>query len=205
MKKKILNICYVIYGVTLIYALFINFGKQYFFMTLVSIFTPMIIPMLFKLLNMKINEEVYILNIVFVYFASLVGSCLGGYSTAYFDKFVHCGSGVVILELAYLIYKYYIKENKKLFMFLFLNAFNMMIAFLWELYEYLLLVFFNYDAIRHYSMGVHDTMTDMIVCFIGGLVLSLYLVKYDQSKDKHFFVSLQRDLFEMNHFYDQKA
>lgn len=198
MKRKILFGCCLIYLVTLIYALIINFGNQYFLMTLVSIVTPLIIPMIFKLLKIRCNDEIYILNIIFVYFASLIGSCLGGYSTAYFDKFVHCASGVVILEIGYLVYKYYIKENSKIFMLIFLNAFNMLIAFLWELYEYLLLILFNYDAIRHYTSGVHDTMTDMIVCFIGGLLLSIYLIKYDQSDKKHFFVSLQRDLFQIN-------
>lgn len=198
MKRKVLLGCCLIYVITFIYALVININNQYFFMTLVSLVTPLIIPIIFKLLKIKCNDEIYILNIIFVYFASLIGSCLGGYSTAYFDKFVHCASGVVILEIGYLIYKYYIKENNKIFMLLFLNAFNMLIAFLWELYEYLLLILFNYDAIRHYTSGVHDTMTDMIVCFIGGLILSIYLVKFDQSDKKHFFVSLQRDLFKIN-------
>ncbi len=42
----------------------------------------------------------------------------------------------------------------------------MMIAFLWECFEFACLIFLNIDAINHYTQGVYDTMTDMIVCFL---------------------------------------
>ena len=69
----------------------------------------------------------------------------------------------------------------------------------WEFYEYALLVFFQYDAIKHFSTGVHDTITDMLVAVIGGLILSIYLIHYDQSEKNHFFVSLERKIHKMNH------
>lgn len=205
MKKEKLKIvyylCIFIYIITLGYTFYKNMNNHYLGMTFVAGITPFIVPIIVKLLKIKVPYEVYILNLIFVYFASLVGSCLGGYSTPYFDKFTHCASGVVISEVIYIIYKCYLRnDHRKSFMFLFINALNAMVALLWELYEYALLVFFNYDAIRHYASGVHDSMTDMLVAVIGGLVLSFYLIKFDQSPKSHFFVSLQRNIQKMNKF-----
>ena len=56
----------------------------------------------------------------------------------------------------------------------FVNAVNTAIAVYWEFYEYAMLIFFNNDAINHYTSGVHDTITDMLVCVAGGLVCLLY-------------------------------
>lgn len=197
--KNIYYICIFIYVVTLVYAFVRNLNNQYFGMTFVACLTPFIVPMIVRFLKIKVPYEVYILNIVFVYFASLIGSCIGGYSTPYFDKFTHCASGVVISEVVYVIYKYYLRDDhRKSLMFLFINAMNAFIALLWEFYEYALLVFFDYDAVRHYATGVHDTITDMLVAVIGGLCLTLYLIKFDQSKNNHFFVSLERKIQRMN-------
>lgn len=202
MKNKkidfILKLCILIYAITIIYAFITNWQGQYFKMTFVACFTPLIMPAIMKLLKIKVPQEFYVINIIFVYFASLWGSCLGGYSTPYYDKFTHCVSGVVITELAYILYKHYLRnDNRKSLMFIFINAVNAMIALLWEFYEYALLVFFQYDAIRNVT-GVHDTITDMLVAVIGGLVLSLYLIRFDQSQKEHFFVSLERKIYRLN-------
>ena len=189
--------CLIIYVATLIYAFFVNWQGKYFGMTFVACLTPFILPALMKILHIKVPLEFHIINLVFVYFASLLGSCLGGYSMPYYDKFTHCASGVVICELIYFIYKYYLRDNHRKGLMI-LNAVNSMVALLWEFYEYALLVFFNYDAINHWTSGVHDTITDMLVAVIGGLVLSFYLICFDQSPKEHFFVSLERKMYQLN-------
>lgn len=197
--KIVLGICVFIYIITLGYAFYVNWQGKYFMMTFVACITPFIVPLVMKLIKVKVPIEFYILNVVFIYFASLWGSCLGGYLTPYYDKFTHCASGVVIAELIYLAYKHYLREaRRKGLMFLFINAANAMVALLWEFYEYALLVFFQYDAIRNVT-GVHDTITDMLVAVIGGLVLSIYLIYFDQSDNNHFFVTLERKIYKLNH------
>lgn len=202
MKNKkidiLLKLSIGIYIITLIYAFYINWQGKYFMMTFVACLTPFIMPILMKLCKVNVPNEFYLINVVFVYFASLWGSCLGGYSTPYYDKFTHCASGVVIAELVYIVYKHYLRDDqRKILMFLFVNAVNAMVALFWEFYEYALLVFFQYDAIRNVT-GVHDTITDMLVAVIGGLVLSLYLIRFDQSPKEHFFVSLERKIHQLN-------
>ena len=192
--------CVIIYIMTLIYAFYVNWQGKYFGMTFVACITPFIVPTFMKLIKVRVPLEFHIINIVFVYFASLWGSCLGGYQLPYYDKFTHFASGVVICEMIFLLYKHYLRhDHRKSLMFIFLNAVNASVALLWEFYEYALLVFFQYDAIKHFSTGVHDTITDMLVAVIGGLILSIYLIHYDQSEKNHFFVSLERKIYKMNH------
>lgn len=198
--KALWIVCIMIYIMTLIYAFYTNWQGKYFGMTFVACLTPFIVPAFMKIIRVKVPLEFHIVNIVFVYFASLWGSCLGGYQLPYFDKWIHCASGVVICEMIYLLYKNYWRDDKRrLPMFIFLNGVNASIALLWEFYEYALLVFFQYDAIKHFSTGVHDSITDMLVAVIGGMVLSMYLMRFDQSQKPHFFVSLERKIYSMNH------
>lgn len=195
----IFKFCIFIYILTLVYAFVVNWQGRYFKMTFVACLTPFIMPGVMRVIKVKVSQEFHIINIIFVYFASLWGSCLGGYSTPYYDKFTHCASGVVIAELAYILYKHYLRnDHRHMLMFLFVNAVNAMVALFWEFYEYALLVFFQYDAIRNVT-GVHDTITDMFVAVIGGIILSLYLLRYDQSPKEHFFVSLERKIYQLNH------
>ena len=134
-------------------------------------------------------------SMIFVYFASLWGSCLGGYHLPYFDKFTHFFSGIIFCEIAYIFYKHFLpNEKRKFLMFIFINALNAMIALFWEFYEYALLIFFNYDAINHYSTGIHDSITDMLVAVIGSFILSLYLTHYDQRNENHFFIKLAKNI-----------
>ena len=199
MKNK--KLILFIKAVFLIYLIFSslrflsNWGGKYFSMTIVACLTPFIMPLLMKLLKIEVPQEFYIINIIFVYFASLWGSCLGGYHLPYFDKFTHFFSGIIFCEIAYIFYKHFLpNEKRKFLMFIFINALNAMIALFWEFYEYALLIFFNYDAINHYSTGIHDSITDMLVAVIGSFILSLYLTHYDQRNDNHFFIKLAKNI-----------
>lgn len=197
--KMIFNGCCFLYTLALIYAFVINFQGKYFGMCFVSCLTPWIIPCIIKILKMKAPTEVYIINILFVFCASLWGSCLDGYDLLYFDKFVHFASGIIMSEIAYIIYKYYLKDDQRLsLMCMFINGLNALVAVLWEFYEYALYIFFRYDAIRQNTTGVHDTMTDLLVAVIGGIVLTCYLLHYDCDHKDHFFVSLQRKFYLLN-------
>ncbi|MFR1628665.1 MAG: hypothetical protein ACLSU6_17685 [Thomasclavelia ramosa] len=81
MKNKKTNFiyksCILIYLISLVYAFYLNWGGKYFSMTIVACLTPFIMPLLMKLLKIEVPQEFYIINIIFVYFASLWGSCLG--------------------------------------------------------------------------------------------------------------------------------
>lgn len=207
MKKFLLRVCVFIYITTLIIGLYVNYingNSNDFFMTLVAIVTPLIIPALFYLLKLKITDEIMIINLVFVYFASLIGSGFNGYELPFFDKVLHFSSGILISMLAIIIY-WVIKKDRaindekehRIFMLFVLNT-NLAIAMLWELYEYMMLVLFNNDCINHYSTGVHDSMTDMICALTAGLIVLYAVNRYYKHKKDNCLVNVCKNFYDKN-------
>lgn len=147
---KLLKATIWIYVITLIGAFVYNFqikNMQGVGMSVVAMFTPWIVPIAFKVLKLKATNEVYILNVVFVYFASLIGSCLGGYTVPFFDKIVHFFSGILMSVVAMMMFSW-IKQEEKIkdpkdvcILYLFINAANLAVAALWEFYEYFMLIY----------------------------------------------------------------
>ena len=78
-EKRSLALAALIYAATLIYSFVVNFPDRAmntrFNMTFVAILCPLIVPALFKLFKWKPISEIYIINLIFCYFASLIGSC----------------------------------------------------------------------------------------------------------------------------------
>lgn len=205
--KRILAVCAAIYVITLAYALYHNFSiKDYgtLGMSCVAIFTPLIVPVIFKLFRFHPVYEIYLLSTVFMYFASLVGSSYHWYSYAGFDKVLHFCSGIFGLMIAVILFfairhsnQVRTKEDKTLFL-IFINAVNMGIALIWEFYEYILLVFFNNDAINHYTQGVHDSITDMLCATVAGLLLTVLIVRYLRNGKANFFINVYEKFYTRN-------
>lgn len=205
--KKILQVCVVIYVLTLAYALYHNFMvKDYtaLGMAFVAMLTPLIVPVGFKLFHFKPVYEIYIISTVFVYFASLLGSSFHWYSYTGFDKVLHFCSGIFLLTLAVILYFYIKKDNKirtpedKAIFIIFINAVNMAIAAIWEFYEYSMLIFFNNDCINHYTQGVHDSITDMMCATLAGILLTLLIVRYLNNGKGNFFTNVYEKFYERN-------
>ncbi|MDD7281855.1 DUF2238 domain-containing protein [Floccifex sp.] len=173
-------------------------------MEVVAIFTPIIIPVLFKIFHFKPVYEIYSLNILFVFFASLLGSCFAGYKVPYFDKIVHFFSGLFMTLIAALLFsaikhtkKPIDKEDYKIYL-LFVNALNLAVALLWEFFEFLMLVFFNNDCIRNKATGVYDSMTDMMCAFVGGIIMTVFLVRYIKNNKQNFFIRIYEKFYLLN-------
>lgn len=203
--KRTVRVLYLIYYLVLLYAFYRNAKLQdgtAFMLGFAAMLTPWIIPAVFWLLKLKRTAEIDILNIIFVFFASLVGSCLSGYAWPYFDKVVHFASGLLLCQAAYLLYSLLtghrepasLEERRLVLCFSFVcNGFT---ALLWEFYEYAMLIFFNYDCIKHFSTGVHDSLTDMLAGTLGGLVMCYCFYRAFRNHKDNFFTELH------NHFYD---
>lgn len=173
-------------------------------MGFVALLTPFLIPLLFRLCSWKMTWEVRIVNLVFVYFASLIGSCFHWYQLPYFDKILHFSSGLFGTILAVLLFCS-IKQQKKIIQkqdhaifLIFINAVNMSIALLWEFFEYLMLVLFNNDAINHYTTGVHDSITDMLCATIAGLFITFLVIRYYRNGKSNFFIQLYENMYDTN-------
>lgn len=205
--KKLCSICAMLYIVTLLFSFYYNWqiqDKEALGMGVVAIFTPLIVPVGFRIFRFKPVYEIYIISTIFIYFASLIGSTFHWYSYPGFDKVLHFSSGVfatiIAVILFYIIRKTNEFQNKQdwKLMLVFINAVNLAIAVIWEFYEYAMLIFFNNDAINHYTQGVHDSMTDMLVACIGGLLMTFIIARAHKKKKENFFTNIYQKFYILN-------
>ncbi len=119
--------------------------------------------------------------LLYIYLSQVLGSVYGFYLFPYYDKCIHFLSGCLIVLIANKYLKPYQLPSK--IFYIFINTIEMSIAFLWEIFEYCGLVFFQHDASRHFTTGVHDTMQDMIVSMIGGLIITYLIYKFPSCID----------------------
>lgn len=165
-------------------------------MGVVALFTPWIVPVIFRLFSLHMTTEVWIIDLVFVFFASVIGSCFGGYGLPFFDKVLHFSSGFLAASAGAVIYMRLAGEPRKqsknmhVLFLLFVFFSNLAVAVLWEFFEYFMLVAFQNDCIHHYDSGVHDSMTDMLCAFCAGLFVIGQLVRWLKNGKKGFFVNL---------------
>lgn len=189
----------VIYILTLLYACLDIHKAMDVVMIIVSCVLPFAIPSIFKICGKKMSDEMIALNLIFIYFASLIGSCLGGYRLLYFDKVIHFASGILAFTFGLLVYRCWVKDKMSdSFRHVFCHLFNLSIAVCWEFYEYFMLVVFNHDCIKHYATGVHDALTDMLCAFCGGIFVSLCLLNARKKGKQSLFERLVSQFDENN-------
>jgi len=207
MLKRILLGLIFIYIVTLLFGFYRNWQARDYnalAMGFVACITPWIVPLICKICKFNPVYEISICNVVFVYFASLIGSVFHGYSVFGFDKVVHFFSGVLLTiasALVFMIIKNvsHIRDRADYRLFLvFINAMNLAIAACWEFYEYAMLIFFDNDCINHYTQGVHDSITDMLCAFVGGIVVTLLIVRSYKSGKANFITDLCEKFYDQN-------
>ncbi len=127
-----------------------------------------------KIFKIKINDGLKFAYILFVFVAHFLGANVELYNKIYwFDKFTHFVSGILTTFVAiFILVKN--KHNKNLvFNILFLIFFSLAIAALWEIFEYLSSYYLNLDPQRVALTGVSDTMGDIIVAFLGAIMVSI--------------------------------
>lgn len=206
-QQKIVKIGYMVYYFMLIVALIYCYKHNKMNgvkMGAVASFTCFLVSLVLKILRLRPIFEIYMINIIFAAIASIAGSMLGAYSIRFFDKFLHFTSGLFLTELAYMIFCYLKKDthiqskNERILSILFINACNMMIAVYWEFFEYACLIFLNNDAINHYTTGVHDTITDMLVACLGGFIMTYKIIQYYKTDKKNFWIQLNRNFYKVN-------
>lgn len=205
--KIIYYVCCFIYALFVAYSWYDNFTKGYthsLMMVYVSIALAFVAPVVFKLMKWKPVYEIYTLALIFMFLASTLGSAYRFYDhVLYWDKFVHGISGILGLLASYILFctlkkTTYVKKEDRAIMYIFINVCNISIATIWELYEYSTLVLFNYDAIRHYSTGVHDSMTDIIVCIIGGGIATYFIYRYYKTGKENFLINIYNKFYNLN-------
>lgn len=145
---------------------------------------PRIITEIFKF---KITDEMELVYVIFIILAQFVGSVVNLYNlTWWYDLFAHFLSGVLTSILALVVMDWFgvYKEKNKWFNALFMIGFTLMIASLWEFIEFGAFVFLKMDVQHHLTTGVFDTMEDMLIAFLGSIIVTItYLLETKVSKN----------------------
>ncbi len=147
-----------------------------------TITSPFIIE---KVFNIKMDNKMKFVIILFIFAAHFLGATAEVYNKiSWYDKFVHTLSGCLTaylsLFLLFLLNKYNSYDRK--YNVIFMIMFSLAIAASWEMFEYTANILFGGDAQRVALTGVNDTMQDIIVAFLGSILVSiLYAFNYKNS------------------------
>lgn len=139
------------------------------------VFIPRIIR---SVLKENVSDFIELIFLVFIFIAQLLGSIMHFYSIIHwFDSFVHYISGILTAFLGILIlneFKMYDKKNI-FFNILYMVAITLMVASLWEIFEFTSDNIFGYNA-QKLETGVYDTMKDIICALLGSVLVIVYYI-----------------------------
>ena len=136
-----------------------------------------------KVFKIKISEELNFVYILFVFMAHFLGAICELYNHIYwFDKFTHFLSGILSSFVAIYILVKIKNKNSLFFKILFIISFSLAIAAFWEVLEYLFSYYLHVDPQKVALTGVTDTMGDIIVAFLGSILVSMcYYFEYSEN------------------------
>ncbi len=149
---------------------------------LVLPFLPEIVEAIYKC---KFSFRISLLYYAFLFIALDMGICMDLYRLwPFFDKIVHFFSGVFSALVGHYALVYF-KTNKspKVFKAMFIMFFSMAIAVTWEFFEFACDKFLGQSMQQLISVGVDDTMFDLLAATLGaglgGYLLTIpHLIEY---------------------------
>ena len=144
---------------------------------------PKIIGNIFRL---KISPKGELIYIIFIFLVQFLGSVLSFYDMFWwYDVLAHFASGILTSILGIEVlnwFKVYKRENMW-FNVLFIICFSLMASSLWEFVEFGADIILKMDVQHHLTTGVFDTMEDMLVAFLGSIIVGIwYIIKLKTKK-----------------------
>lgn len=149
-------------------------------LTVLSIIPILLVPHIIKkIFKYQMSEVLKLIYYLFIIVALVLGSILGWYyQISWFDLFTHFLSGILtsFLSLILLKQKKLLKEESIGFIILYMISFTLMVASFWEFFEFTSDKLLGGDAQWVIKTGVDDTMTDMLIAFLGSISFSIYFL-----------------------------
>lgn len=186
--RRITLIFYYIFTVcAVIYGLLREFSVYNALLALAALALPAVPFALYRVAHLTPVPLLETVFNLFVLAAVPFASLLGGYEfVPYWDKILHFLSGFLFAALGMVVY--FLKKpghaldpadafNASAFTWMF----AIWTAAIWEFWEYFV-SFFGADPQQVVRTGVGDTMQDMIVCAVGGLLTAISCYKYLRGK-----------------------
>lgn len=180
---KQINLCIKVIIITvgiLLSVLYLVPGTQFYkiwsyLATIALAFVPEIWRHVFKL---KASDEVELAYYIFLIPAMVLGIDLDIYKIwTPLDKVAHCASGVLAAVVAWEIsgQAYAKRPAAKWYKYLFMICFTAMTAAVWECFEYGSDKLFGTHMQELISVGLDDTMQDILFALGGGILTTLLI------------------------------
>ncbi len=132
-------------------------------------FLPVVVEKVYK---SHISFRIQLIYYIFLFISLTLGICMDWYKTMpYFDKIVHFGSGVLSALIGYYALVYFkVVKNPRGFKILFIISLCMLVAVGWECFEFASDKFLGQNMQQLVSVGVDDTMYDLIAAGLGSVI-----------------------------------
>lgn len=182
-NKKSISYINIILGIIYIGSIgFFVYTKSFGNIGLASVclIGTIILSILNKKLSVFLDDNLYIVLILFIMFSSLLGSCFRFYDIiSNYDDFLHVWSGFISVSVAYRLLISFnrndiVKRINKNFIVVYLFVFAISIAGLWEIAEFSM---DNLFGLHTQAGGLTDTMIDMIDGLIGAVIMIPFTMK----------------------------
>ncbi len=186
--KKINNIILALtITIDLIYLITFIINKDLIkILTSLSLMPIILLPYILKN-KINLSEEIKFIYILLVIALLLIGSIMNFYNIfKYYDSITHFLTGLFAPFFSLTILRMLNKYNKKdvAFTILFILSMTMLIASVWEIFEFICSNIFNEDIQKVLITGVNDTMKDIILALLGSILFIIWYVFKIKVNDK---------------------
>ena len=164
-----IKLCLLVYAILTGVRCLVDPGYSKYGGFLAGLFLPFIPNMVEKVFKCKFAFRIELLYYAFIFVALDMGICMDLYKTVpYFDKTVHFCSGVFSALVGHYALVYFkVNKSPKLFKAMFIMLFSIAIAVLWEFFEFGCDKLLGQSMQQLISVGVDDTMYDLICATVG--------------------------------------
>lgn len=194
-KSIILGLWLFAFYELILHATDMTFSK---ILTVLCIIPISVVPYLVeKIIKYHMSETFKLLYYAFVTIALILGSILGWYyKISWFDLLAHFLSGVFTSFCALILLKQkkLIKKENTGFIIIFIITTTLSIACFWEFFEFASDKILGGDTQWVFKTGVDDTMTDMLIAFLGSIMFSIYFFCKMKINDSKFIKQLNKVL-----------
>ncbi len=176
----------------------LNIGAYDRLLSSASIILVLLIPRIVnKIFKAKLSDSLEFVYILFIILAQLLGSSLNFYNKIWwYDIFAHFLSGIFVTILALVVMKWFkgYDGKNKYFNILFILSFSLMVASLWEFLEFGADTILNMNVQHSIETGVKDTMEDMLVAFLGTLIVVISYLVEDKVRKNGFLKKVAKNI-----------
>ena len=141
------------------------------------VFVSILFPYLLNKTKYKLNNREIFFYTSFIFLSLFLGFVLNFYNAIWwYDILVHFLSGIFVFEIGLSILRKLGIKSNFYFKIFFCIILVMGVSGLWEIFEFSVDQAFKVDMQNAICTGVIDTMEDMIMSIIGGLIYCEYLI-----------------------------